>query len=115
MKPSQVISAATTVALGNAGEGVVSTHVFQLVDKSSGSFSLKAEKRVRIPSDDPNRAGVDYVETPITKDSDGSDVAADTAVTAFGIYRIKSDGCDVQLTFTSVSGSFYLFHHAVLG
>jgi hypothetical protein len=84
--------------LGDADEGLVSSWVLQVSGTFSGSLVLRKEVR---------QSTVPAASAPTTtyeNFASGNPVAAGTAITAAGLFKVLCDGCSLILDYTATSG-----------
>lgn len=85
-------------SLGEAAEGAVGSWVLQV--SGTGTFSVTLRKKVRRCSVADASAPTTFYENFAT----GVSVAAGTAITGAGLFKVPCDGCDLILDVTAVSG-----------
>lgn len=84
--------------LGEAAEGVVGSWVLQI--SGTGTYSVTLRKKVRRGTVADGSAPTTFYENFAT----GVSVAAGTAITGAGLFKVPCDGCDLILDVTAVSG-----------
>lgn len=90
--------ATAQINLGAAPEGRVGKVAFQIVD--DGALVVSIVPKIRMPG-----LGTELVAIPYTKRSDGTEVAASTAITGEGAFEVESNGFEVVLDTTLTSGA----------
>lgn len=91
-----------TLSLGNADEGLVGTWVLQVSGTFSGSLVLR--KKVWRST----VANASAATTIYQNFASGSDVAAGTAITGAGLFKVLCDGCELVLDYTATSGTMVI-------
>lgn len=97
------------VNLGEAAEGAVGSWVLQVSGTFSGSLTLR--KKIRRGTVADGSAATTYYENFAT----GVSVAAGTAITGAGLFKVPCDGCDLILDYDATSGEMIVECVPLLG
>lgn len=84
--------------IGDAHEALVGSWVLQVSGTFSGSLTLRKKVRGSVVAD-ASAPTTDYVNF-----ASGNPVAAGTAITAAGLFKVLVDGCVLILDYTATSG-----------
>lgn len=87
-----------SLSLGDAHESLVGSWVLQVSGTFSGSLVLRKKVRGSVVAD-ASAPTTDYVNF-----ASGNPVAAGTAITAAGLFKVLVDGCALILDYTATSG-----------
>lgn len=95
--------------LGDAAESLVGSWVLQVSGTFSGSLVLRKKvfKSVVADASAPTTAYINFATN--------ADVAAGTAITAAGLFKVICDGCALVLDYTATSGTMVIECEPVAG
>lgn len=92
MPAQKIIRGNGDTSLGDTGPGVIGTIFFQVSNLGAGTLTPK--KRMQ-------GTAIAHAAAAYRNELTQTDVGAGTAITADGIYSIRSDNCDIVLTMAS--------------
>jgi len=95
--------------IGEAAEGVVGSWVVQVSGTFSGNLKLRKKIRRGVV------ANASAAPTYYTDFSAGTNVAANTDITAAGLFLVPCYGCDLILDYTHASGACVVEVEPLLG
>jgi hypothetical protein len=106
-------SVSANTATLDAGDEVVNTYVFSLVNEGSFAGTVKVAARIY----GRGRAGATTFPhfLAITNRRTGSVVDGNTGVTEAGIYSVDLSGCEARIEVTRTAGAYSVYGKPVVG
>lgn len=103
----KVLTATTTIDLGDADDNTVSRWVVQVQDEGSMNWSIAVQGAILGSHKSPGGGGTALTPTDLEyrNMNTGTDVSGATAITAAGKYLIDASGLAVRLVATRTAGS----------